>query len=239
VSDRSIVNQLIAAAAASRLIPLGLQRKGRSRSWFSDEGWWLINVEFQASVMVGTYLNIGAMWLWDNFDAWSFADGNRLWWRADGTFTDTVPLGQPGWTEFLRYDNAAQFDRDIRTLVNVVAQRVLQLREQFADPCTAARALSERPTRLGEDAGWHAYNTGAAAGLCGDPATARRTLSTITGQDNDPQWVVDRRRTAEDLIEAADDRAALQRRVLDLIAAKRQRLGLPPLSSSNQAFGRT
>jgi hypothetical protein len=189
--------------------------------------------------MVGTYLNIGAMWLWDKLDAWSFDDGYRLYWRADGTFTHTVPLGQPGWTEFARYVDAAQFDRDIRTLVDVAAQRVSQLREQFADPCAAARALSERPTQLGEDAGWHAYHTGAAAGLCGDLATARRALSTITGQDSNPQSVDDRRRTAEELIEVADDQAALQRQILNLIAAKRQRLGLPPPSSTVQAFGQT
>jgi hypothetical protein len=47
------------------LRPLGLQRKGRSRVWFDDHGWWVGVVGFQPSRFSrGSYLNVGAMWLW-------------------------------------------------------------------------------------------------------------------------------------------------------------------------------
>ena len=57
--------RIIAAIAKARLEPLGCQRKGRSRFWFSDERFWLIGIEFQpSSSSRGTYLNVGANWLW-------------------------------------------------------------------------------------------------------------------------------------------------------------------------------
>jgi hypothetical protein len=41
--------KIIAAAAKSALTPLGFQRKGASRIWFADKGYWLLVIEFQPS----------------------------------------------------------------------------------------------------------------------------------------------------------------------------------------------
>ena len=58
-------DKLIADAAKTALAPLGLVRKGRSRTWIDDHGWWLINVEFQpSSYDKGCYLNVGTQHLW-------------------------------------------------------------------------------------------------------------------------------------------------------------------------------
>ena len=58
-------SRLITAAAREVLRPLGLFQKGRSRTWLDDRGWWLGVVEFQpSSFSKGSYLNVGAMWLW-------------------------------------------------------------------------------------------------------------------------------------------------------------------------------
>ena len=41
-------------------------RKGRSRVWLDDRGWWMGVVEFQpSSWSKGSYLNTGCMWLWN------------------------------------------------------------------------------------------------------------------------------------------------------------------------------
>jgi len=43
------------------------------RQWLGDHGWWLINVEFQASSWsVGSYLNVGLQYLWTVTDHRSF-----------------------------------------------------------------------------------------------------------------------------------------------------------------------
>src|SRR5688572_5869794 len=44
---------------------MGLQRKGRSRTWLDDHGWWLTVVEFQPSGFVkASFLIVGICWLW-------------------------------------------------------------------------------------------------------------------------------------------------------------------------------
>ena len=53
-------NRVIDAEARQALKPLGLYRKGKSRVWYDDHGWWLIQVEFQPSAWFrGSYLNVG------------------------------------------------------------------------------------------------------------------------------------------------------------------------------------
>jgi hypothetical protein len=58
-------NGLLARAASEHHTPLGFRRRGRSRTWVRDAGWWVLLVEFQASQFSrGSYLNVGPMWLW-------------------------------------------------------------------------------------------------------------------------------------------------------------------------------
>jgi TrkA-C domain len=59
------VSKLIARAARAKLGPLGLLRRGQSRLWIDDRGWWTINVEFQPSRFTKrSYLNVGHQHLW-------------------------------------------------------------------------------------------------------------------------------------------------------------------------------
>ncbi|MBO0772648.1 MAG: hypothetical protein J2P35_14415 [Actinobacteria bacterium] len=43
------VGEIIAEVAGQVLAPLGVRRRGRSRTWLDDHGWWLGIVEFQPS----------------------------------------------------------------------------------------------------------------------------------------------------------------------------------------------
>ena len=190
MSDRALAINLIGAAARAHLQPIGMRRQGRSRLWFSDEGWWLINVEFQPSHgnNVGTYLNVGAMWLWRERDFRSFDYGHRLHWRRDGTFADRPPIGEPGWRQFLGYVNADQFAFDVALVAEIAGARVDQLRAAFPDPCAAAHFLASQPAQPGEDQTWRTYDAGAAAALCGKAATARRMFSRVAAGALDPDW---------------------------------------------------
>ncbi|GEA10863.1 hypothetical protein [Alteromonas sp. KUL49] len=60
-----IHSKLINKAAREILKPNGLTRKGQSRIWFDDNGWWISIVEFQpSSWSKDTYLNTGINWQW-------------------------------------------------------------------------------------------------------------------------------------------------------------------------------
>ncbi|WDZ86690.1 hypothetical protein [Micromonospora cathayae] len=225
--DRAATTRLVAAAARQHLQPLGLHRRGASRVWFDDRGWWLIVVEFQPSRSHGTYLNVGAMWLWDERDYWSFDDGSRIYWRDDATFVAHPPIDETGWASLLGFVNTEQFTRDMDMVAGIAAQRVEQLRGQFPDPAATSRQLASRPAGHDESPWWHAYHLGCAAALADDPGTARHAFRRITVSNPDTDWAHDLARHARHLADLADDPHVLRQRVIEVIHATRQRLKLP------------
>lgn len=57
--------KIISAVAKRILVPEGFFRKGSSRVWLEDNGWFLTVVEFQpSSYSKGTYLNVAMNFLW-------------------------------------------------------------------------------------------------------------------------------------------------------------------------------
>lgn len=129
-------SKLIAAAARDVLKPIGLARKGRSRTWLDDQGWWLGVVEFQpSSYSRGTYLNVGLSWLWSgkNYPAFNF--GGRVHVAEDGRDT-----------QFWDFESEDQFQTVAHHVVSVAKDRIEQLRRQFPDPTTAATTLAAKPT---------------------------------------------------------------------------------------------
>lgn len=69
-------NKLIAQVAKQTLLPAGLKRKGKSRFYYDDNGWWCTIVEFQPSgFSKGSYLNVGVCWMLYEKDYWSFSVG--------------------------------------------------------------------------------------------------------------------------------------------------------------------
>jgi hypothetical protein len=71
-------NKLIAQVARQTLLPAGLRRKGKSRLYYDDNGWWCTIVDFQSSSFSkGSYLNVGVCWLLYENDYWSFDVGSQ------------------------------------------------------------------------------------------------------------------------------------------------------------------
>jgi hypothetical protein len=136
--------RLIAAAAKAALVPLGCRRKGQSRLWFSDQRFWLISAEFQPSGWSkGSYLNMGARWLW------SEGPGISLAYRP---------------VDFISFENAAQFQPLIEQMAARAAQEVLSLRARFRSLTDIYRYLLPLAVRDG----WPIYHAAVAAGLIGD-----------------------------------------------------------------------
>lgn len=66
-------NKIIKQAADAVLKSQGLFRKGSSRVWIDDNGWFLILVEFQPSGWDrGAYLNVAIHFLWGEKDSLSY-----------------------------------------------------------------------------------------------------------------------------------------------------------------------
>lgn len=153
----AVHRRIITAAARSALGPLGLRQKGRSRLWFDDHGWWLINVEFQPSSWGrGSYLNIGEQHLWREGDYFALERPER-------------PLGGAAFVEFTGDETA--FEAAIGHLAGLALAAVQTRRREHGEGRDALRFVA----RTGDD-----FDAGVALGLLGDaPAAANRLQGRI------------------------------------------------------------
>jgi len=166
-------DKLIHGAAKRALEPIGLRRKGRSRTWIGDHAWWLVVVEFQPSGWdKGSYLNVGYWHLWPERD-WLGFMGDDV--RVDGF----VRAG--------RRDSEEKFE----ALAAAAARKVHEVRESHADGIAALRRIASGVMEPRSDV-WSAFDAGVASGLLGDTDSARaRFESVVRMVEPDVPWLVD------------------------------------------------
>jgi hypothetical protein len=153
---------LLAAAARDILEPLGMRRKGRTRTWLDDRGWWAGVVDFQASQWEDrSYLNVGVHWLWD-------VGGGQVHINVGGQFGGRVGRELPPPDE--REDPT-----DVAEFVRAAADHALPYRERFSTVTDAAAHLRDAVAPA------HWRDAGIALGLVGDREAASSMFDRFTG----------------------------------------------------------
>jgi hypothetical protein len=196
-------SRLITAAAKSILRPIGCFQKGRSRTWLDDHGWWVGVIEFQPSSWSrGSYLNVGACFLWYEKNYYSFDAGYRV---------------EP----FHEFQSADQFVPVADLLVKGAREEVLRLREQFSSVRGAAKHFQRMPT-VSE---WSHYYAGVSAGLNGDMRAAKDQLSAALALRNTIRRADDKHFNAwvESLLTVVNDVQEFQS-ALDLVVRRTRAL---------------
>ncbi|MER8803782.1 DUF4304 domain-containing protein [Mesorhizobium sp. M0998] len=197
--------RIIASRAKIGLKPAGFQRKGKSRIWIADRGFWLSVVEFQpSSWSKGTYLNVAVHWLW-------------------GSLPETVTFDRPQRIgQFVPFESPAQF----LLAVDQMAKKAVEIdrvhRSMFPSvQATATILVNElQPGAYGE---WAAFHAGVAAGLAGDFETARRLFESAQRHAASQ---------AQLLLGYIDDPIAFRSRVRGFIVAERAYYGLGALPAA-------
>jgi hypothetical protein len=138
-------DRLIKEAAKRHLAPIGGIQKGRSRIWLVDCGWFAAIVEFQPSSWgQGSYLNVGAHFLWRAANDISFDFGYR----------------KEGFVEFV---DEEQFAPEAESLARRAADEVGLLRSKLNSPLVIH---SMTPKNTGEE--WiDRFHRGVSLGLAG------------------------------------------------------------------------
>jgi hypothetical protein len=208
-------DKIIADAAKSALQPLGFTRKGRSRTWLADHGWWLTIVEFQPSAWSkGSYLNVAAHWLWSETGTLSFDFGGRI-------------------TEHVKYLTDVQFTPAAAQLAKSAALEAQRLTETFDDLCKAAKVLLEAGQTTGGHRhlypGWGDYNAGVAAALVMRTDEARKMFTRILDSPAPSGSVL--HPAAERMAQLLVDPIRLREEVIALIKRQREGLRLTPLTT--------
>jgi hypothetical protein len=201
--------QLLTEAARRALRPLGLQQKGRSRTWLDDRGWWTGVVEFQpSSWSKGSYLNVGVNWLWFEKKYLSFDYGYRL-------------------GGFVSFEDEAQFARVAENLAESAANEIRRLRSLFDTVSSAAKHLAARPERTF----WNDFHAGVACGLAGETRLARRAFRKVTSDDDDSDWVKAAVALAQSYSLAVEDLASFRSKIQTVIHRARVLLRLPEVAN--------
>ena len=159
-------SRIIAAAAKAALVPLGFSRKGRSRVWYADRGFWLSIVEFQPSgFSKGSYLNVGVHLFWgpQDFLSIDYIDEERR--------------------IFIGFTDANQFKPLAEQQAASAADASTVFRAQFKTIEDTAKTLgsaAERITLLaGRAGGWPDFHAAIALGLTGEEVAARALLRAV------------------------------------------------------------
>jgi hypothetical protein len=201
----------LADAARERLEPLGVRRRGRSRVWLDDHAWWLVVVEFQPSSWAkGSYLNVGAMWLWGEKDHFSFDEGHRV-------------------EDFATFKDPKQFAEAAARMAERAATELQRYRGLFGSVGDVADFL----VRKRDKGFWQTFDAAIACALAGLGREADGFFAEVAKEDEDRRdWVIEARQSARRLRTLAQDRTAFRDAMAEMIKRTRARLKLPevPLS---------
>ena len=204
-------DKIIAEQAKTALGPLGFRRKGRSRIWLADHGWWLAVVEFQPSQWSkGCYLNVGAHFLWGKIEHLSFDYGGRV-------------------AEYEEFLSEEQFAVVTSRLAKCAWDEAQKLRQSFSSLEAAADILvlhaNSINARMIGHPGWSVLNAGIACGLVGRLDDALTFFNQIVTDRNIEGSVL--HSASKAMADAAVDLPKFKLAVALLIAANRDRLKLP------------
>jgi hypothetical protein len=207
-------DELIAQAAKTALGPLGCKRKGRSRIWLDDRGWWLGVIEFQPSSWTkGSYLNVGACWLWNEKDYLSFDNG---------------PDDQGSRIEaFHEYKEGEDFSGHAKVLAGKAANAIISLRTRFTNVHSVAEQLDDNKAK---DM-WGHYSAGISLGLVGATRRAETHFDAVRTANMHAPWVEALQKEAGNLSQILDDKAVFRSKVVASVKKTRGLLKLPAIAS--------
>lgn len=209
-------SKIINKVAREILKPIGVLRKGQSRTWFDDNGWWLSVIEFQpSSWSKGTYLNVGVNFQWYPKEHFSFDMGYR----------------EAG---FIEYETDEQFTPLAKDLAEQAKLKVIETRQKLSSPEAAKNYIIEHYSGQRPNM-WANYNQGVACAVAGDKTQSISFLQLVVASSHDPEWAIKLKSFTADLIskiESGNDyitylnQIVTQSRVLKKLEASEHALGI-------------
>jgi hypothetical protein len=166
-------------------------------------------VEFQPSAWSkGTYLNVGACWLWYTKDYLSFDEGYRV-------------------DSFASAENLESFESFVEGVAARARHEVLDFRQRFPTLLAVAEHLRSKEMRSVDI--WGHYHAGVACGLAGWSSDAGRGLrAALAVEERDAEWVYNLKTECQRLLPLVNDTSAFRNHVSDVVTASRAALKLKP-----------
>jgi len=173
--------KILNRVAREVLKPIGAKRKGRSRIWLDDNGWWVTLIEFQPSNWSrGSYLNVGVNWQWYPKDDYSFDMGYRT-------------------GSYVEYESDDQFEVAAREFAEQAKAKVYEYRHNLRN-VSAAKETMEMMEEEEKDTIWNRYHLGVVNALAGSTEEAISNLLKVTQEEDKWDWVKELISETEELI---------------------------------------
>jgi len=157
-------NRIIGNTAKFVLGPLGLTRRGRSRVWIDDHGWWIGIVEFQpSSWSKSTGLNLSGQFLRIETDHLAF--------EIQMLRPPSVPPKRVSFDP----EHPERFEEYVQAVAQIAAVSVVLLRSEFGEDEALLELLARQE---GENTDVR-YRKAIALGLMGDVSSAADVLDDV------------------------------------------------------------
>ncbi len=165
-------SKIISKVAREVLKPIGVKRKGQSRTWLDDNGWWITVVEFQPSGWSkGTYLNVAINWQWYPNDHFSF----------------DVSYREPG---FVEYETDEQFELEVRNLAEVAKIKVQEFRSSLVNPKSLKDSVIKMSNQQKSTTLWPDFHRGMACAISGSVPEALAFFKRVVEDPHDTEWAI-------------------------------------------------
>jgi len=181
-------NKIIKTNAAILFKPYGIKRKGQSRFFIDDHGWYTIGIEFQPSKSGnGTYLNIGVNFNWNIQGHFSYDIGGR----------NFVDIGN-GKQQFFEYINDMQFIEVINKLCDFSVKIINEYRNNLKNINTAKKTIKKN--KYHGNSLWGNYHRGIVSGLIGNTNSLNNYFNELLKiPDNNIEWIKTLKKQVEEL----------------------------------------
>lgn len=200
-------SKLINKVAKNIFTPKGLSRKGQSRMWLDDQGWFTTVIEFQPFTnRMGTCLNIGVNFHWYYNDYWSFDIGYRE-------------------SDFLDFFNEQQFVPNLEKLTKLALAKTLNYRELLKN-LESAKATILHHNFSSEDL-WGSYHKGIICGLHGDMKSLNQYFDKLLKTNHDVPWANELKERVVKLKDLVDNYDDFIQEIIDIISQTRMAKKLP------------
>lgn len=194
-------SKIIAKVAIEILKPIGVFRKGQSRTWIDDHGWRVSIIEFQPGRGRGTYLNVGVNWQWYPKDYFSFDLGYRE---------------EP----FHEYRSDEQFTPYAYKLVNKAKNKIVEYRNALSTIVSAKEYILKYNFSRSDDI-WVNYHKGVLCGLSQSIDECSYYFSKVTNNPDDREWAQELKKHVSDLIDIMPDPSKLKNLITENIIKSR------------------
>ncbi len=204
-------NKIINKVARETFKSIGVKRKGQSRTWLDDNGWWITVVEFQPSAhSKGTYLNIGINWQWYPKAHFSFDLGYR---EAD----------------FIQYCSDAQFETKAKEMAVIARRKIEEIRHSMSDIDTAKDYVVNTTSNENLTI-WKQFHMGMICALANCYSEAVGHFHNVLARPDNQDWAVKLKEFTEEIMMIVTSNTDLKTHLCGIVKESRALKKLPESS---------